>query len=187
MKSLYVFLALALSFLGNALQAQNEVNNEKEINFQISTNMYYTPGQDIQAYVYSYDYNEKSARKVNFEFTIYKITDIGAFYSKQASRYGVDVLSRDSINLLSYCSEFASFNKNLSSKSDYGYRYINEYVKINVYDKGAYVLRVKAGNKVAYCGFIISSAGVISKAGNNSMLAYTVNRESRAYQSQMLI
>lgn len=178
MKSLYVFLALALTFLGNVLHAQNEVNNEKEINFQISTNMYYTPGQDIQAYVYSYDYNEKSARKVNFEFTIYKITDIGSFYSKQASRYGVDVLSRDSINLLSYCSEFASFNKNLSSKNDYGYRYINEYVKINVYDKGAYVLRVKAGNKVAYCGFIISSAGVISKAGNNSMLAYTVNRES---------
>jgi uncharacterized protein YfaS (alpha-2-macroglobulin family) len=174
MKSLYVLLALTLTFLGNVLYAQEE----KEMNFQISTNMYYTPGQDIQAYVYSYDYNEKTARKVNFEFTIYKIHDLGSFYSKQISRYGVDVLSRDSINLLSYCTEFASFNKNLSSKNDYGYRYINEYVKINVYDKGAYVLRVKAGNKVAYCGFIISSAGVISKAGNNSMLAYTLNRET---------
>lgn len=178
MKSLYVFLALALTFLGSILHAQNDVNSEKEINFQISTNMYYTPGQDIQAYVYSYDYNEKKARKVNFEFTIYKINDIGSFYSKQVSRYGVDVLSRDSTNLLHYCTEFASFNKNLESKNDYGYRYINEYVKINVYDKGAYVLRVKAGNKVAYCGFIISGAGVISKAGNSSMLAYTINRET---------
>ncbi len=174
MKSLYVFLVLSLIFLSSNIKAQDE----KDVNFQVSTNMYYTPGQDIQAYIYSYDYNEKSKRKVNFEFTIYKISDLGAFYSKQVSRYGVDVLSRDSLNLLSYCTEFASFNKNLSSNNDYGYRYINEYVKLNIYDKGAYLLRVKVGNKVAYCGFIISSAGVISKAGNNSMLAYTVDRST---------
>lgn len=175
MKSLYAILVLSLTFLSGILQAQND---EKDINFQVSTNMYYTPGQDIQAYIYSYDYNDKRKGKTNFEFTIYKITDLGAFYSKQVSRYGVDVLSRDSVNLLTYCTEFASFNKNLSSQNDYGYRYINEYVKVNIYDKGAYLLRVKSGNKVAYCGFIISSAGVISKAGNNSMLAYTVNRET---------
>jgi len=174
MKSLYLFLAITFTFFGSIINAQEE----KEVNFQISTNMYYTPGEEIQAYVYSYDYSEKKARKINFEFTIYKVNDLGAFYSKQVSRYGVDVLSRDSTNLLYYCTEFASFNKNLSSKDDYGYRYINDYVKINVYDKGAYVLRVKSGNKVAYCGFIISAAGVISKAGNNSMLAYTIDRQT---------
>lgn len=174
MKSLYVILALAFTILANTLYAQEE----KEINFQVNTNMYYSPGEEVQAYIYSYDYNSKDTRKVNFEFTVYKIRDLGVFYSKQASRYGIDVLSRDSTNLLYYCDEFATFNKNLSSKNEYGYRYINEYVKLNIYDKGAYLLRVKAGNKVAYCGFVISSVGVIAKAGNNSMLAYTVNRQT---------
>ncbi|MBX7045244.1 MAG: hypothetical protein K1X86_05325 [Ignavibacteria bacterium] len=174
MKSLYVILALSLTFLAGILHAQDE----KEINFQVSTNLYYLPGEDVQAYVYSYDYSEKNSKKQNFEFKVYKIKDLGAFYSKQLSRYGVDVLGADSTNLLYYCSEYANFEKSLSSKNDYGYRYINEYVKLSVYDKGAYLLRVKAGNKVAYCGFIISSAGVISKAGNNSMLAYTVDRKT---------
>jgi len=140
--------------------------------------MYYTPGSEVAVTLYSYDYNEKSKKRVDFEFTIYKIRELGAFYSKQTSLYSMDVLSRDSTNLLYYCDEFSSFKKNLSSKSEYGYRYFNESIKLNVRDKGAYLLRVKTGNKVAYCGFIITSAGIISKAGNNSMLAYTIDRES---------
>src|SRR5690606_28039442 len=56
----------------------------------------------------------------------------------------------------------------------------NEAVKLNITEKGAYLVKATVGNKVAYCGFIISSLGIISKAGNNSMLAYVIDRKSGA-------
>ena len=40
------------------------------------------------------------------------------------------------------------------------------------------LLKVTAGNQVAYCGFVVTSTGIISKAGSNSMLAYVIDRKA---------
>jgi uncharacterized protein YfaS (alpha-2-macroglobulin family) len=162
------------------LQSSSSHSQSKDVNFNISTNSIYFPGEDINMNMYSYDYgNKKDGRKsIAFEISVLKIKDIDAFYSKQSSRYNLDVLSKDSLNLLYLTEEVSSFKKTLSSKRDYGYLYINETIPIKVNSKGAYLIQVKSGNKVAYCGFIISDLGMVSKAGNNSMLAYVVDRRS---------
>ncbi len=155
------------------------LSQEKSINFSISTNNIYFPGDEINLNLYSYDYNNKGkSKKVSFEISLLKIKDVNAFYSKQASRYVVDVLSKDSINLLSLTEEVYFVNKSLSPKNDYGYWNLNESIPLKVKSKGAYLVKVTAANKVAYCGFIVSDLGVISKAGNNSMLAFVVDRRS---------
>ncbi|MDQ3194422.1 MAG: MG2 domain-containing protein, partial [Bacteroidota bacterium] len=51
-------------------------------------------------------------------------------------------------------------------------------IPLNINSKGVYLVKVTAGNKVADCGFIISDLGIISKAGNSSMLAFVVERKS---------
>ena len=174
--ALFLFTFLSFLILPNVnLNAQ-----DKGVNFSISTANLYFPGDKINLNIYSYDYSEKDKKKIEiqFNFEILRIKDISAFYSKQSSRYNLDVLSKDSMNLLSLTEEVYSFNKNFSQKNDYSYRYFNETVPININSKGAYLVKVTAGNKVAYCGFIVSDLGVVSKAGNNSMLGYVVERKS---------
>lgn len=152
----------------------------KDINFSISTSNIYFPGDEIKLNLYSYDYNGKKDRErsMKFNISVLKIKDVNSFYSKQTSRYSIDVLSKDSLNLLYLTEEVSSFGKTISSKSDYGYWYINESIPLNISSKGAYLIKVTSGNKVAYCGFIISGLGIISKAGNNSMLGFVVDRKS---------
>ncbi|MEO6696258.1 MAG: MG2 domain-containing protein [Ignavibacteria bacterium] len=172
---LFIFITLFI------LPLKNLISQEKGINFTISTANLYFPGDKIDLNVYSYDYSEKNNKKnkgVEFHFEILEITDINTFYSRQSSRYNLDVLSKDSTNLLSSTKEVYSFNKTLRHKNDYSYSYFNETVPISINSKGAYLIKVTAGNKVAYCGFIVSELGVISKAGNSSMLGYVVDRKS---------
>lgn len=153
---------------------------DKGINFSISTANIYYPGDKIDLNIYSYDYSEKDKKNkgVQFNFTILRIKDVNAFYSRQSSRYNIDVLSKDSSNLLSLTEEVYSFNKTLRQKNDYNYWYFNETVPISVNSKGAYLVKVTSSNKVAYCGFIISDLGVVSKAGISSMLGFVVERNS---------
>jgi len=171
---LFTFLTFLISPNVNLI-AQN-----KGINFSISTAHLYFPGDKIDLNIYSYDYSEKDKKNngVTFNFGVLRIKDINAFYSNQSSRYNLDVLSKDSINLLSVTEEVYSFDKILRQKNDYNYWYFNETVPININSKGAYLVKVTAANKVAYCGFIVSDLGVISKAGNSSMLGYVVERKS---------
>ncbi|MEO8666018.1 MAG: MG2 domain-containing protein, partial [Ignavibacteria bacterium] len=169
------FPVMLIIFLFSSL-AQSR---EKEINFSISTNNIYYSGEEINLNLYSYTYDEKKGnRKADFNITLLRIKDINAFYSRQTSRYGIDVLSKDSMNLLYLTEEVYSLDKTLRSKDDYNYWYINESIPLSTKTKGAYLVKVTSGNKVAYCGFIVSDLGIVSKAGNNSMLAYVVDRKS---------
>jgi len=174
---LILFFFIAVLILPASIYAR-----DNSLNFSISTNNIYFPSDEIKLVLYSYDYegdNKKNRKsKVEFTFTVLKISDIEAFYSKQTSRYNLDILSRDSLNLQYLTQEVSSFKKSLRPTNDYGYWYVNESVPIDVKSKGAYVVKVSTGNKVAYCGFIISDLGVISKAGNNSMLGFVVDRRS---------
>lgn len=170
-----LFLIVILIFGTLSSDAQT-----KDINFNISTNSIYFPGDEININMYSYIYgNKKDEQKsVTFEFSVLKIKDINTFYSKQSSRYNLDALSKDSLNLLYLTDEVSSFKKTLTSNKNYGYFYINETIPVKANSKGAYLIKVTSGNKVAYCGYIVSELGLVSKAGNNSMLAYVVERKS---------
>lgn len=167
-----------LLFLNTDAKPQN-----RNMNFSVSTNNLYFPGDEVKLNIYSYDYSEKDRKgkeSVQFNISILRIKDINDFYSKQSSRYNLDVLSKDSLNLTYLTEEVYSFKKYIKQKNDYDYFYVNESVPLNVNSKGAYLIRVTSDNKVAYCGFIVSALGVVSKAGNNSMLAFTVDRKSGA-------
>ena len=150
------------------------------LNFSISTSNLYFPGEEIKLNLNSYDYlkDNKSNEKIEFLFEIYQITDISAFYSKQLSRYSIDVLGADSLNLLQYAKEIYSFKKFIKQSNEGSYYYLNESFLLNIKSKGAYIVKATAGNKVAYCGFVVTNLGIISKAGNNSMLAYVIDRKS---------
>ncbi len=171
-------ILLGVVCLSNA-SAQNE---NIEITYNISSNTIYSPGDQILVNLYSYSYDEKTKelKSIPFNFTIYKIKNVQEFYSKQTSKYSIDVLGSDTTNLTYLTDEIDSFTKKMKIENEYGYFYLNEAVKLNITEKGAYLVKATVGNKVAYCGFIISSLGIISKAGNNSMLAYVIDRKSGA-------
>lgn len=173
-------LVLPLILLVALLFPAISKSQSRNINFSISTNNIYFPGDEIKLNLYSYDYNteDKKNQSTSFEIIVLRIKDINTFYSKQASKYNVDVLSSDSLNLLYLTEEIYSVKKSFNPKNEYGYTYFNESIPINIKSKGAYLIKVTTGNKVAYCGFIVSNLGVVSKAGNNSMLAYVVDRKT---------
>lgn len=170
-------IIITLSFISEA-ESQN-----RSMNFSVSTNNLYFPGDEIKLNIYSYDYSGKDKNgkeSIRFNISILKIKDINDFYSKQSSRYSLDVLSKDSLNLTYLTEEVYSFNKYIKQKNEYNYFYVSESVPLNIKSKGAYLIKVTSENKVAYCGLIISELGVVSKAGNNSMLAFTVDRKTGA-------
>lgn len=172
-----VFLNLIL-FL--CCPVKSEAVNSGNQNFSISTSNLYFPGDEIKLTLSSYNYTDdkKSKNKIEFLFEIYQITDISSFYSRQMSRYSVDVLGADSLNLIQYAKEIYSFRKFINQANEGNYFYLNESFPLNIKSKGAYLVKATAGNKVAYCGFVVTNLGIISKAGNNSMLAYVVDRKS---------
>ena len=172
---LFTGLLAMMSF--NKADAQEDDIN---LTYNISSNNIYSPGDKIAINLYSYSYDERSKnlKSVPFQFTIYKIKNVQDFYAKQSSRYNIDVLGSDSTNLTFLTDEVDSFTKKIKVENDYGYFYVNEAVNINITEKGAYLVKATNGKQVAYCGFIISSLGVISKAGNNSILAYVVDRKT---------
>lgn len=181
MKTLVINLSLISAIVFTVLMFPSRSSGQNNnINFSISTNNLYLPGDEIKLNIYSYDYNSKDekGRKAGFDISVLKIKDINTFYSKQTSRYNIDVLSKDSLNLLYLADEVYSFKKYFSSKNEYGYFFFNEVIPLNIKSKGAYLVKVTSGNKVAYCGFIVSNLGLISKAGNNSMLAFVVDRKT---------
>lgn len=149
-----------------------------DLNFNLSSNHYYNPGDKVNINISSYDYSNKSTRRSTFKIQILKIKNLEEFYSKQVSRGSIDVLGADSTNLLFLTEEIRSFEKTIRSKNEYGYMYMNDVIEINGLEKGAYIARVTNKNKVAYIGFVVSSLGVLAKAGTGTMLGYVVDRKS---------
>lgn len=161
-------------------QIKTAYSLSEDLNFTVNTSNLYYPGDKIMLNLSSYDYTKDNTagKKLEFSFRIFQITDLSAFYSLQNSRYNIEVLGADSMNLLQYTKEIYSFKKFISRERDGGYNYVNESFPLNIKSKGAYLVRVSSGNKVAYCGFTVTNLGIISKAGNNSMLAYVIDRKS---------
>jgi uncharacterized protein YfaS (alpha-2-macroglobulin family) len=177
-KSIFISIGILICLLFNT---QSAFPQNTSFNFSISTNNLYFPGDPINLNVYSYNYSDKNTDKdksVQFNIEILIIKDLNSFYTKQTSRYNLDVLSIDSLNLTYLTEEVYSFKKYFKQKNEYNYFQINESIPLNIKTRGAYLVKVTSGNKVAYCGFIVSSLGVISKAGNNSMLGFVVDRKT---------
>lgn len=170
---LFLFLTSILLITPHLTQAQTT-----DINFNLSANHYYNPGDKVSINISSYDYSNKSARRYTFKVQVLKIKNLDEFYSKQLSRGSLDVLGADSTNLLYLTEEVRSFDKTIRQKNEYGYAYMNDVIDISGLEKGAYIARITNKNKVAYIGFVITSLGILSKAGTGSMLGYVVQKQS---------
>lgn len=153
--------------------AQNEWD-EYNMSYTVYTNNMYSSGDEVSVNIYAY-YLKKGAQ---FDFKVYKINDIEGFFSRQTSNYSIDVLSKDSINLLSMCTEVDNFSKRMKVEGSSDYYYSYETVAYKPKQKGAFVIRVSYRNKVAYTGFFVTDIGTITEASNNALLAYTVDRKT---------
>ena len=173
-------IIISLIFSTISALTTNQSLPQKNREFTISTQANYNPGEEIAVNVYSYTYDSENSKveDLETEFTIYKISDLEKFFSNQNSNQGLDLLGKDSSILLNTVKQVKKFKKTLSPVETYGYSSINEAVKIDVTDKGAYLVRVESENMVAHCGFMISEISLIAKAGLNSMIGYCAYSKS---------
>jgi len=171
-----LFTVLFLVFFSENLISQNVSSG---ISYYINSNNLYYPGEKVSVYLYAYSYSDKiKETKYNFEISVFKIKDVEGFYSNQTSRGNINVIGKDSSNLLYYTDEVKTINKTLKVNKEYSYLYLNENIPLNINESGAYVVRASLGQYVAYCGFIISRYGIITEVGNNSVLLYAVDRKT---------
>lgn len=169
-------LIIAMLVFINVDAHSTEKNN---FNFNVSTSNIYSPGDQVTLSLYSYTYQEDlKTVKFNFDIFVYRIMDIHRFYSLLKAKSSYDILGADSSNLLFLTKEVETIGRTYTDNSNYEYKSIYETITLNTSDKGAYLVKVISGQKVAYCGFIISELGLITKAGNNSLLAFAVDRKS---------
>ncbi len=171
---LFMFMLIAFSFEKPAF-SQND-NDMIDINssFNLYTNSYYTSKQEVTITVSAYNIRKKP----EFKFKIYKIKDVEGFFSRQTSQYSIDVLSKDSLNLLYMCEEVDDFNKVIKTEGSGDYYYSYESITYKPKMKGAFLVRAQYKNKVAYAGFFVTDLGLISEAGSNAFLSFAVDRQS---------
>ncbi|MCC6864673.1 MAG: carboxypeptidase regulatory-like domain-containing protein [Ignavibacteria bacterium] len=169
-----IFILLLVSFLLIPSISFSQNDDNSNMSFTLYSNNMYSSGDDVTLNIYAY-YLNKGAE---FNFKVYKIDDIEGFFSRQTSNYSIDVLSKDSLNLLALCTEVDNFSKRMKVDGNNNYYYSYETITYKPKQKGAYVVRASYQNKVAYTGFFVTDIGTITEAANNSMLAYTVNRKT---------
>ena len=148
--------------------------DESNLSYSLYTNNMYSSGQEVSINIYAYYLKKNTV----FNFKIYKINDIEGFFSRQTSNYQIDVLSKDSMNLLSLCEEIDSFDKKLKTEGSENYYYSYETITYKPKEKGAFVIRASYKNRVAYTGFFVTDIGTITEASNNALLAFTVDRKT---------
>ena len=108
-QSLMYLAALFIAVQSLNIFAQD---NEYNASFSIYTNNMYSSSQDVSINLNAYGLKKKP----EFTFKVYKIRDLEAFFSRQTSTYTIDVLSKDSTNLLSLCDESDSFDKSFKTE-----------------------------------------------------------------------
>ena len=173
--SFAVFLILVVSFVSFA----NESNNNSMKSFQITTSNMVKPGSEVTVHLYGYENSYKGDKGRNsfiFGIDVFKITDPVKFFQNQPSFYYLDILGKDSSNLMYLTKEVKSFEKTLKYSNEYGYAYISENISLGIFEKGAYIVRFSHGDRVAYTGFFVSNYGVITKTGVNSILTFVTDR-----------
>lgn len=169
-KAILLILLTVVLYPSSSFSQDDDYNSS----FTVYTNNMYGSGEEVIINVYGY-YLKKSSV---FDFKVYKIKDVEGFFSRQLTNYSIDVLSKDSLNLLSMCEEVDNFTKKLKVEGSDDYYYSYESISYKPKQKGAYVVRVSYKNKVAYTGFFVTDIGTITEASASSLLAYTVDRKS---------
>ncbi len=169
MKTIKYFL-LALIFPFISFSQEDDFN----ASFNIYTNGIYSSAQEVSITLSAYGLK----RRAECNFTIYKIRDVEGFFSRQTSSYSIDVLSKDSMNLISLCDEADSFTKYPKVTGSENYWYTYETFTYKPKSKGAFLVKVVYKNKVAYSGYFVTDLGMISEAGANGMVSYVIDRKT---------
>src|SRR5260221_12848482 len=105
--------------------------------FSIYSNNFYSSNQDVSITLSAYNI----AKRPEFTFKVYKIKDIEGFFSRQTSTYSIDVLSKDSTNLLAMCDEIDSFDKTFKTEGYDNYWYFYQTITYKPKQKGAFLIR----------------------------------------------
>lgn len=167
-------LILFIVLFANHGKTSAQINEDINSSFSIYTNSYNAVNQDVNITLSAYSIKKKA----QFNFKIYKIKDVEGFFSRQTSNWTIDVLSKDSLNLLALCEEVDSFDKILKTEGSADYYYSYETITYKPKQKGAFLIRASYKSKVAYAGFFVTDLGLITEAGNNAMLAYSIDRKT---------
>jgi uncharacterized protein YfaS (alpha-2-macroglobulin family) len=179
LKKIILIAALVMALTCSASAQRNTSGN---LNFTLTTNFLFYPGEKPSVNLSATDYYTKfeKNKKYNYDFvfTVYKIKDVDDFFAKQRSRYETGIEGVDSTNLLYLTDEVYTFNKNFKIEENYGYLHFDETIPLSIYENGAYLVKANYKNQVAYVGVIISRLGVVSKVGSNTVLAQVVDRKT---------
>lgn len=165
-------LILICLLFSQILKSQD--NSDFTGSFNLYTNNFYSSNEEVKITISAYSIKKNA----EFEFSIYKIRDIEGFFSRQTSTYTIDVLSKDSINMLYMCDEIETFHKTLKTEGYDNYYYSYQTIDYRPKSKGAFLVRAKYKNQVAYTGFFVTDIGMITEAANNGMLAYTIDKKT---------
>jgi len=174
-------ILIVLLVLGSSSFSFSQQNIGDNMNFNISTNFLYYPGEKPVVNIAAHNYFKEGTidvKNYEFDFTIYKIRDVEEFFVKQKNKNTIDIEGTDTTNLIYLTDEVYSFHKTYKPKHEYGYIYFQDDFPLSLNENGAYLVKASYKNKVAYCGLIISKLGVVTKIGANTILAQIVDKKT---------
>lgn len=171
---LLIFVSLLLPLL---LGSSNQSVLNDNDNFYLSNYTTFSPGSSVSVNLYNYGRNGGT-----YNFRLLLIEDPVSFFSsidKNNMRYAFDILGSRKEVLLKYTSVIREWKDYISSN----YRGGNNNLSIGKIEKpGIYILQAIKGDKVAYCGIVVSDLSLVFKNSGRQILAYVANAQTSEFQ-----
>ena len=159
-------------FLGSSNQ---KLLNEND-NFYLSNYSTFSPGSRISVNLYNYGRTGGT-----YKFRLFEIEDPVGFFSsinKNNMRYSFDIFGSRKEVLLRYTIVKKEWKDYIPS----GYYGNSKNVSIGKIEKpGIYIVQAIKGEKVAYCGIVVSDLSLIYKNSGREILAYVANAQTSEF------
>ncbi len=170
---LLMFITLLLPLL---LGSSNQNVLKDDDNFYLSNYTTFSPGSKVSVNLYNYSRNGGT-----FNFRLLVIEDPVSFFSslnKNNMRYAFDIFGNRKEVLLKYTSIVKEWKDYISS-NNYGR---NNNLSVGRIDKpGTYILQAIKGDRVAYCGIVVSDLSLVYKNSGKQILAYVANAQTSEF------
>ncbi len=171
---LLIFISLLLPLL---LGSSNQSSSEGDDNFYLSNYTTFSPGSNVSVNLYNYG---RSSGTYNFRLLLIE-DPVGFFASidKNNMRYAFDILGSRKEVLLKYTSLVREWKDYIPSNNYSG----KNNLSVGRIDKpGIYILQAIKGDKVAYCGIVVSDLSLVFKNSGRQILAYVANAQTSEFQ-----
>ncbi len=145
-------------------------------NFYLSNYSTFSPGSRVSVNLYNYTRSGGT-----YKFRLLAIEDPVAFFSsidKNNMRYAFDIFGSKKEVLLKYTSLIKEWKDYIPSN----YYGSNNNVSLGKIDKpGIYILQALKGDRVAYCGIVVSDLSLVYKNSSKEILAYVANAQTSEF------